>query len=137
MNTSAADHYHDDHIDPYARDGSEFVACPLTGLDQHTGISVAQWQAAHEALCEAVKPAITAIQHFVDAIAEAFDDAPEPKHVTYTAALISAAQKAQARRRYKAACRAVGIVNQLTPGPYRGYHASRVFTQKNTLRRAK
>lgn len=42
--------------------------------------------------------------------------------------------KLDAQRRYQAACRAVGIVNKLTPGPFRARHASRVFSNLNKIR---
>lgn len=36
--------------------------------------------------------------------------------------------------RYKAARRALGLVNQLSPGPSKAYHASRVMSNLNRLR---
>lgn len=36
--------------------------------------------------------------------------------------------------RYAAARRALGLVNQLSPGPCRAYHASRVMSNLNKLR---
>lgn len=38
------------------------------------------------------------------------------------------------RRQYAAANRAMGILPNITPGVWRGYHASRIITRRNKLR---